>query len=328
MPEMKRYLLLVGAAICLTACSSVQELAQVFVDDARAGGTFGFGKQEPAHDVMDMDSMAGYMSTESVDVYDLDQPQVQSGYTGKRRTLPPMEEIYTEEPYGIYPPPPRETVSYGRPVYDDRAQQPAYTAQAAAQRGLPSTDSSVTLYPLEPRQPGFPVSQPMYPTPPYGGYPSTPQTAMGMPMQQPLSMPSTGVYVPGSAAAMYEQQQAMQVRTLPARIYFGHGKTSLDSTARQVLATVAEDVKAHHGVSIRIEGYASSRAAGNKVAQQKANMKTSMDRAQSVAKELVRLGVPENTIQTIGYGDTQPLTGHEGVNAEDASRRVEIHQVR
>lgn len=327
MSGITKYLLLAGAVICLSACNSMQELAQVAVDDARAEGTFGFDRHDPAHDVMDMNKMADYMSTDEVDIYSLDESR-QQYQEEKRRTLPPMDRPYPEDPRGAYPSPAGETVSYGRPVYDERTQGPSYTAQAAAQRGLPSTDSSVTLYPLDQQQAGYPVSRPLYP-PQQGGYPSMPQAGMmGMPMQQTPSMPSTGVYVPGSVTAMYEQQKVMQIRTLPARIYFGHGKTSLDPTARQVLATVAEDVKAHQGVSLRIEGYASSRAVGGKAAQQKANMKTSMDRAKSVAKELIRLGVPESAIQTVGHGDTQPLTGHEGVNAEDASRRVEIHQVR
>lgn len=326
----KHYFLLAGAMVCLSACNSMQELAQVFVDENRAGGTFGFGKEEPAHQTIDM---SGYMSNENVEVYSMeDKP---SAYEGKRKTLPSMEPVYRDRIGGNkYPPPPRENVSYGYPVDGTGAAVDRFKPQSAEERGLPSTDSSVTLYPLEDVPPGYPVSRPLYPEQrqqyqgrapsPYGG----PQGYA--PYGQAPAMPQTDAYVPGGAHAMQPQyqQRAMPVQSLPARIYFDHGKTTLDVAAREVLSSVAEDIRRNHNVRVRVDGYASSRASGESKARRAANMKTSIARAQNVADELIRQGVPESAIEVAGYGDTKAGTEQAGVSSEAASRRVEIHQIR
>lgn len=350
----KNCLLLTGAMFCLSACNSMQELAQIFVDENRAGGTFGFGKEEPAHQTIDM---SGYLSNEDVEVYSMEKTQPVS--TGKRRTLPPMEPVYRDNLNGYSATSPRqatrETMSYGRPpVRSEYTGPQEFRPQSAEQRGLPSTDSSVMLYPLEDTSSAYPVPRPMYPEqrPPQHQqryqqqqyqqqqyqqqqyqqqYQQQPYGAYGQRQPSSGAVPPTGAYVPGGPQAMYgyhQSPQAAPLRTLPARIYFGHGKTGLDEAAREVLASVAEDVKRRRDVSLRVEGYASSRAGGNDEARRAANMKTSRTRAQSVADELIRLGVPESAIQATGYGDTVPVTAKDGVSTEDASRRVEIHQIR
>lgn len=317
----KHYFLLAGALVCLSACNSMQELAQVFVDESRAGGTFGFGKEEPAHQTIDM---SGYLSNENVEVYSMEDKS--TAYEGKRKTLPSMEPVYRDRIGGNnYPPPPRENVSYGYPVDGTGATVERFKPQSAAERGLPSTDSSVTLYPLEDVPPGYPVSRPLYPDQGQQYHGRAP-SAYG----QPPMMPQTDAYVPGGMHAMQlqYQQRAMPVQSLPARIYFDHGKTSLDVAAREVLASVAADIKRNRDVRVRVEGYASSRASGTSKARREANMKTSIARAQNVADELMRQGVPESAIEVAGYGDTKTGSEDAGASSEAATRRVEIHQIR
>ena len=160
-----------------------------------------------------------------------------------------------------------------------------------------SRDSSVTVYPLdgEMMQPSAPVAltgqtEALTPSLPYP-YP-------------PLDhMDSQGVE--------------------PARIYFAHSAVKLDGPAKQVIKTVAQ--RAGTG-AIQVEGHASTRTATtNPVESRIVNLKVSMERAYDVTRELIRDGVPAETIQTRAWGDTRPALSVDGKSTEDASRRVEIY---
>jgi len=54
------------------------------------------------------------------------------------------------------------------------------------------------------------------------------------------------------------------------------------------------------------------------------NFNISFDRAQAVAGELMRLGVPASALVVEAVGDTQPLLAEVMPAGEAANRRVEI----
>jgi outer membrane protein OmpA-like peptidoglycan-associated protein len=168
--------------------------------------------------------------------------------------------------------------------------------KGSAQGGIVSShDSSVTVYPLdgEMMQPSAPVA--------FTG--------------QPESLTPIPPYPPR------DHMDAQGVE--PSRIYFAHSAVKLDGSAKQVIKTVAQ--RAGTG-AIQVEGHASTRTATtNPVESRIVNLKVSMERAFDVTRELIRDGVPAETIQTRAWGDTRPALPVDGKSTEDASRRVEIY---
>ena len=150
-----------------------------------------------------------------------------------------------------------------------------------------------------------------YGTPSQSSYSQGQQSAYGMPYDDGRPVPAP-TYMSSSSE--------------PARIYYKHGVTSLSSSGRQVVDNVAEKYRMAPRMTLRVEGYASVRAQTNDpVKREILNLKTSMDRAITVSQELIKNGVPANSIRTIAYGDTKPAPAQPGVSIEDASRRVEIY---
>jgi len=103
-----------------------------------------------------------------------------------------------------------------------------------------------------------------------------------------------------------------------AKVYFGHGVKNPDGKAKKLLGRFSEGIKKHDH-PIEVTGYASSRAdIKDQKERQIANLKTSLDRAFVVSSDLIRKGVPADTIKTSAWGESYPA------ESEEKSRRVEI----
>lgn len=110
-----------------------------------------------------------------------------------------------------------------------------------------------------------------------------------------------------------------------ARVFFPHNTTSLTGEGRSQVDQLARDYQTGAAAPLRVEGHASTRAeTDDPVTRRIVNLKVSMDRALSVSRELIQKGVPAESIETSAYGDTQPPMMAPGMDAEAASRRVEI----
>ncbi len=102
----------------------------------------------------------------------------------------------------------------------------------------------------------------------------------------------------------------------PATVLFKHNSAGLSSEAKQTIGQVAGSAAG----SVKVEGHASTRsAATDPIERHMVNLKMSMDRALNVSRELIRKGVPAESIETTAFGDTRPASD------EAASRRVEIY---
>lgn len=109
-------------------------------------------------------------------------------------------------------------------------------------------------------------------------------------------------------------------------IYFGDGQEKLDAADRKALRAFAAHSKSAGWGQIIVEGHASPTAGGGKQDHhQIANLKVSLERAYNVTKRLIQEGVPAARIVTKGYGDSMPAPAETGMNADAASRRVEVH---
>ena len=111
---------------------------------------------------------------------------------------------------------------------------------------------------------------------------------------------------------------------LAATILFGHGSTALDPSERETLRKIAAEYRKTGG-TLRIVGHASSRTTDMRPLQhQLANFQVSVSRAETVAQELARLGVPARVMQVAGVGDSQPVYSEVMPSGETGNRRVEI----
>ncbi len=101
-------------------------------------------------------------------------------------------------------------------------------------------------------------------------------------------------------------------------VFFDWDRFDLTPRARQVVAEAARATTRTQVTRIEVNGYtdASGTAAYNRG--------LSMRRAQAVANELVRNGVPRGAIGTQGFGETNPLIPTAAGVREPQNRRVEI----
>lgn len=108
-------------------------------------------------------------------------------------------------------------------------------------------------------------------------------------------------------------------------VYFRDGSAKLSSDDRKVLKQIAEMQKMYGGV-IRVVGHASMRTGSMDLARhQQANQKISEARANAVARQLAKYGVPRGAIQVLAAGDSQPVYSEMMPTGEAANRRAEVY---
>ena len=107
---------------------------------------------------------------------------------------------------------------------------------------------------------------------------------------------------------------------LPARILFDFDKPDLKFEAGLELMLVAQHLKSHPDVKVRIVGHT------DQVGTPSYNLSLGQKRADNVAKELLKQGVrPNQILVTTSLGSTQPISNHNPKLIE-LDRRVEITQ--
>jgi outer membrane protein OmpA-like peptidoglycan-associated protein len=101
-------------------------------------------------------------------------------------------------------------------------------------------------------------------------------------------------------------------------VFFDWSRADLTDRARQIIAEAAQSRTNQQVTRIEVNGYAdrSGPAQFNEV--------LSLRRAEAVAAELLRRGVPRNEIVTRGFGEANPLVPTADGVREPQNRRVEI----
>ena len=88
---------------------------------------------------------------------------------------------------------------------------------------------------------------------------------------------------------------------MPVLINFPTGGAELDAQNRAILGEVVRTAQSRSDIRrVRVEGHTDTCGA------EVNNMGLSQQRAETVAMELVSMGVPRETLETVGYGSTQP----------------------
>ncbi len=130
--------------------------------------------------------------------------------------------------------------------------------------------------------------------------------------QCPNTPPGQKVMINGCAAS-----QSLVLKD----VHFAFGKAVLRPDSKTVLNEVAKTIVASPGFKIEIAGYTDS------IGSEKANLKLSDARANSVRAYLLSQSVPSNTITAKGYGKTNPVADNKTDDGRAQNRRVEMHVI-
>ena len=101
-------------------------------------------------------------------------------------------------------------------------------------------------------------------------------------------------------------------------VFFDWDRADLTDRARQIIAEAAQATTRTQVTRIEVSGHTDSSGTA------RYNQGLSVRRAQNVAAELVRLGVPREAITTQGFGESRPLVQTAQGVREPQNRRVEI----
>jgi outer membrane protein OmpA-like peptidoglycan-associated protein len=133
--------------------------------------------------------------------------------------------------------------------------------------------------------------------------------------------------VAGANGAVVAASAAAMGGTAPTAVVFFPGDgVLLSAAARTQIRTAAAAFKAGGGTgSIRVVGHASSRT-GNMAVEKHLELifEKSQKRANAVAQELIRQGVPADHLQIDAVGDSEPVYYESMPKGEEGNRRAEI----
>ncbi|MVM34657.1 sodium-translocating pyrophosphatase [Spirosoma sp. HMF4905] len=102
------------------------------------------------------------------------------------------------------------------------------------------------------------------------------------------------------------------------RLLFQTGSATLEPQSQEQLKNIAEILKAHPAVTIKLGGYTDN--TGNAAS----NLKLSQDRANSVRVELEKLGVAKDRLEAEGYGQEHPVASNDTEEGRAQNRRISI----
>ena len=101
-------------------------------------------------------------------------------------------------------------------------------------------------------------------------------------------------------------------------VLFDTGKATLKPGAREKLARMAGVLLAYPGLDIAVEGHTDS------VGTDEYNQGLSDRRAASVRSYLVSQGIPQETIDAMGFGESRPVVTNDNAAGRQQNRRVEL----
>lgn len=108
------------------------------------------------------------------------------------------------------------------------------------------------------------------------------------------------------------------ITKLKSDITFSTGKASLKPAAKSNLSEMAAIMKKYPENVLTIKGFTDDTGSS------KVNQELSADRAEAVKRELVKDGLPENVIGTMGLGPSYPVATNNSPVGRAQNRRVEI----
>jgi outer membrane protein OmpA-like peptidoglycan-associated protein len=108
------------------------------------------------------------------------------------------------------------------------------------------------------------------------------------------------------------------ILNMPGNVTFATDSTNVQSNFRPVLDSVSEVLKEYKSTMIQVAGHTDSTGG------ERYNMLLSQQRAQAVAQVLQGYGVQAVRIDTVGFGETQPVADNGTASGRQQNRRVEL----
>lgn len=103
------------------------------------------------------------------------------------------------------------------------------------------------------------------------------------------------------------------------QVQFQKGSYEVADSSKPALERVYQVVNACAGLTITVEGHTDS------VGKKTANQSLSERRAASVARYLVKMGLPENRVSARGRGESAPIAPNDTPDNRAKNRRIEFH---
>ncbi|MFO8032022.1 MAG: OmpA family protein [Desulfohalobiaceae bacterium] len=114
-------------------------------------------------------------------------------------------------------------------------------------------------------------------------------------------------------ASIRRDQEVLQA-TFDSEVFFDFDSATLKPGGRRELERVADVLNKYRKTNIQVEGHTDQKG------PEEYNQKLSERRAEAVKKALLQMGVIEERVHAVGYGETQPISSDPSQN-----RRVEIY---
>lgn len=222
-----------------------------------------------------------------------------------------------EPPVQTYDPAQRQDIAEGLIADREHASYVDMTLRGAGATGFPAASATEM------------ISEPLFSAPaPAAPEPASPTLTAAAQIEPAPAAPESVASAEDAGGAGAQETAAVYpgAPQAPARtIYFAHGSTSLLAKGRELLREVAAWQR-EKGGAIRVVGHSSSRTGDmDPVRHKLINFKVSLDRANAVAQELIRLGVPPDKLIVSAKSDAEPIYFEIMPLGEAGNRRVEIY---
>jgi len=106
--------------------------------------------------------------------------------------------------------------------------------------------------------------------------------------------------------------------TFDSGLLFDFDSYALRGNTKDDLREMTETLKKYENTNILIEGHTDSQGSEDY------NQELSEERAESVSKYLIDLGINPGRINTVGYGEEQPIAENDTESGRQENRRVEV----
>jgi outer membrane protein OmpA-like peptidoglycan-associated protein len=120
-----------------------------------------------------------------------------------------------------------------------------------------------------------------------------------------------------SGVEVYREGDTIRL-SIPGNITFATGKANIVTDFYPVLNDVAKVLNRYEKTKLSIEGHTDS------VGDAQFNQQLSIQRANSVAAYLESTGTVASRLQTIGFGESQPVASNDDAQGRKQNRRVEL----
>jgi outer membrane protein OmpA-like peptidoglycan-associated protein len=219
-----------------------------------------------------------------------------------------------------------ETVRLQGESREAAAAPAAAATPRAAPSAPPATPAPTTAVPQPPQisaTTGRPAGRPTSVVPP------TPPPARTTPVPDPIATgPRPSVQVDATAISGGGGFPLTATRTTideqVATIHFSHSSSRLDDRDKQVIAQVAS-AQRQNDAEVVVVGHASGRTQQlDKVEHELANFRVSLARANSVAEQLIAMGVAPEKVRVEAFSSISPLYSEAMPTGEAGNRRAEI----